>query len=454
MADPLDGMLGTIGIEIETELMPENLQFIGWTNTHDASIEIPVAISRNWGWKIHRTPYNVEYLSRMIAVDNVVLGREFYSNILLDDDDVSSRVRELLLSLYRMGENTRNQRAGLHVHVGWAYDLDVLKTTVLLNVWLESLLYHLGGMGYTYRGIENNSAYCRPITRFGPPVVDSNLGKVQMTNIESLLAAPTTKSFWNRFGGLDYLNPPKRYTPQRYMGINLFSIFLHKTLEYRMFNTSLCPEYVLAIVKLCSAITKLTMSSCKIPDEENSVYVVDNKNTNQNLLDKLLQFIKLDRDTVEILQEILDSSPVPLLPEKCVGTHLKEKFVEFDERDLEGVMTYFRKIDDYEKPAVVDIHVLEEELQNAIGRARRKRNVEGLNLRDRNEEILRRLRLNNDRNAERVVFDPRQPANQMPVFEDNDVVELEEEPDPDRLDEEEIDWHEPDPDEEEENELP
>jgi len=369
MPDPLDGVLGTIGIEVETELLPSHFAAFGWSNTHDASIEMPVLTLKNVRAHLVRTPENIAISGMMEIAGGEVLGSEFVSNVLFDEEEANQNLTNLLRQIQQFGERAENQRAGFHVHIGWAYDLNILKRTILISSWLESLLFHLGGMGYEFRGVTNNSAYCRPFTLFGPPIAESNLGEVQIMNIEALLSADNIINFWNRYGGTNFHNPPRRYTPQRYMGVNLFSIFLHKTLEFRMFNTSLNKEYYLAMVRLCREITRLTMSSEPIPDEINSVYEVNDRATNHNVLNALLKVTEIDDDTEVTLREIIERSPVPTLKPVYVHSHIRDKMIEFNNRDIMKVSSFYQPIRRYEDPGIVDIHELENELGFAADHA-------------------------------------------------------------------------------------
>lgn len=390
MPDYLDGIIGTIGLEIETENVPEEFNIDNWRNTHDASIETPAIREAGRGLYVLRTPEFAEILKRM-AGRNTVLGREFVSPVFFEAEEARVEVRNICYILQCLGEHTQNLRAGVHVHVGWAYDLPILKRTIQMSIWLESLLFHLAGMGYEFRGTSNNSAYCRPFTLFGPPVVDSNIGKVQMTNVDALLSAPTITNFWNRYGGVNPMNPPKRYTPQRYMGVNLFSIFLHKTLEFRMFNTTLNPDYIMAVTFLCKGIARLTLESSPIPDEMNSIYTVTSKEANYNTLDKLLSLINLEPETDRILHEILERSPITVLQEVFVRTHLEDKRVEFDGRDITKVSNKYPQIRDYIDPGIVDVHLLENQLgQPPHRRQRRDEEEEPRINRDIQEELERR----------------------------------------------------------------
>jgi hypothetical protein len=362
MPDPTDGVLGTIGLEIETELMPVHFQIPGWSGTHDASIESPALAPRNLKGYVIETPENIQMVG-MLQGNHIVLGNEYVSQVIFDDKEAEKLIRNLLRMIQRAGERPENNRAGIHVHVGWAYDLRTLKRTIQISNWLESMLYHLGGMGYAFRGVLNNSAYCRPFTKYGPPVIDSNLGTVQMTNIDALLSADSIDSFWNRYGGIRFFSPPKRYTPQRYMGVNLFSIFLHKTLEFRMFNTTLNPDYIIAVMRLCREISRLTLTYERLPDEVNSVYDVSERRVNHNVLTELLGHVDIDDETEFVLREILERSPVPKLNPLYVCTHIRDRQIEFLFKDINTVASLYPEVIHYENPGIVDIH----ELENQIG---------------------------------------------------------------------------------------
>jgi len=425
MPDLLDGMIGTVGIEVETELLPESLEIRGWRNTHDASCEIPVIKMGGRGYTILRTPENIDITRLLHRGERRAIGREFISGVFYDEKQLKESVDTIFRTLQQCGEKVENKRAGIHVHIGWAYDLETLKRTVKLAAWTESLLFHLGGMGYEFRGLDNNSAYCRPITKYGPPIVPSNIGNVQMTNIDSLLEADSIYSFWNRFGGLDIHNLPRRYTPQRYMAVNLASVFFHKTLEFRMFNTTLNKEYVMAIVALCRGLTRFTQSSVEFPDEENSVYKVTDSRTNHYVLDKLCAYLDLDRAVEVPLREILERSPVPTLNPVYVSSHLQDRFIQFNTEDLKLCHSYsYKQIEEFIQPGVVDIHTLDRDIDMAIRTNRR-------------DDVLLQLDMLHRGNPVRPQRVPRIVA-QDP---DEDQEEEEEEMDTDDMTEEEIAEH-------------
>ena len=162
------------------------------------------------------------------------------------------------------------------------------------------------------------------------------------------------------------MSPPKRYTPQRYMAVNLASIFFHKTLEFRMFNTTLNKDYVLAIVKLCKELTLFTLANSKFPDEENSVYLVSDRRVNHNILTKLCELIEIDAHTEEMLREIIERSPVPTLDCVYVLSHLEDRSVRFDTNDLSNISSCYHQIDEYIRPGIVDIHTMDNAIAHAM----------------------------------------------------------------------------------------
>lgn len=379
-----DRIVGSVGLELEAEIpVPRTWAAKNWASTHDASMELPVIVTGNCSeFIIPKTPDNIRW-THMFNSDGGVIGDEFVSKVFIELSEMEEGVYAQIQKLQTCGETLENERAGLHVHVGWAYDLEILKRTIQVAGWLESLMFHLGGMGYKYRGVNNYACYSRPFTAYGPPVVHANIGWVQMTNIESLLSSSSVNSFWNRYGGVDMFNPPKRYTPQRYMGFNLFSVFLHPTLEFRMFNTCLNPEFIIAVTALCREIARLTMNPLvKIPDKISSVYDVSKRDKNHDVLDELLGLIKLSKDNEESLREILERSPVPLLKKVYATSHLDNP-IGFDMEDLFKVNSLYPKIDDYKKVKALDSHYLDAKLG----------------------EALRRIQLNDEKELERIRLD-------------------------------------------------
>jgi hypothetical protein len=361
MTDPIDGVIGTIGLEFESEIVPSSLEIDGWKNTHDASNESVIYRSYTTGLPILKTEKNTRLMRRFRALTSSI-GREYVSRPYFSMEDLEEDVYYLLNTLVSRGERTENRRGSIHVHVGWSYDLETLHRTVQMSAWLESLMFHLGGMGYEFRGVFNNSAYCRPITSFGPPVASTNLGRVQIMNMEALLSSSSITSFWNRYGGVNYEVPPKRYSPMRYMAWNLFSVFLHKTLEFRMFNTTLNPQYIMAVVELCKSLAKFTMSETQIPDRVNSVYEITERGENHNILTELLRYIRISPVTEKYLRGILEASPVPILEKKFIRTHLEDiKYtLSFSQPDIGKVKNLYQEISSYDKPGILDVHMLEE----------------------------------------------------------------------------------------------
>lgn len=76
---------------------------------------------------------------------------------------------ELQPLLIRLMANLQNAgdfvspRAATHFHIGFANNLRLLKNLLWICLSLDPIMYRLGGMGGTYRGKVNLSAYARPL---------------------------------------------------------------------------------------------------------------------------------------------------------------------------------------------------------------------------------------------------------------------------------------------------
>lgn len=220
-----------------------------------------------------------------------------------------------LLPLLESAGDFVSPRAATHFHIGFANNLRILKNLLRVCLALDPVLYRLGGMGGTFRGHVNLSAYARPLlnsacvpivdkkkmslaemanaanwaTNPEPPMEESHedddeehddnqeemeqfleelqeeqtippvkespyiTGKfAQCINPMQALEACTIEGFWSAFG-INYTGEMDKYHPSRYSGINFFAIPAHGTIEFRHFNQSFDPVLVMAIAKFLRA---------------------------------------------------------------------------------------------------------------------------------------------------------------------------------------------------------
>lgn len=375
-----------VGIELEVEDIPQDSLPRGnmWNITHDASTER----NRLVRMKINNS-YNLVYNNAITreASRNVLLGGELVSknNLTYGEGQKEYLEKELdrtIAALIEAGESPYSYRGSTHFHVNfpiWDLDSDdglhILRRAAILGANLEELFFHIGGMGYKYRGvIINNSAYCRPITGKGPQVVLCNNGgrveNVQVFILDDLLKARNMTEWWKRVG-----NTPRepgsvnRYHPARYTWLNLYSPILRGTLEFRVFNKSLSRMLITSALKLCQEFTYAVYSNnlTNYDLEENSIYDSTGNEQSHKLLNDFLSNLKkvvyLDNTSVKLLHLLIEKSTLlgSEFGNQYVFTHLRR----YDRNS--GNIIYSRREGSYCPPAIeervldssfVDIHNL------------------------------------------------------------------------------------------------
>jgi len=329
MINPIPGK--TFGLEIEVEkVLQEHVRYLSnevcWKFTGDASVETPVSATIT-GATLFLEQKNLRnsYQSKR-GMQRI--GGELVSPILSYDDKMKKNLRYILNTLETKGEPNNTFRSGIHVHVSFK-EIDKvldLKNIIILASAFETLFFYLGGMGYTYRGIFNDSSYCRPITKFGPPVVDTSGGFVQIFTTESLLETNSIRDFWYRFGKIR--NNATRYSqPARYCWINLCGLYpdfenAHNTLEFRIFNKSLNHEYVNAIIEFCLKFTEYLVNTNElIKMDEVSIFNGGKSDAYASLELARELFGFIDSDTMRILKQIVRLTPEISLDKMFVKTH-------------------------------------------------------------------------------------------------------------------------------------
>lgn len=320
-----------IGLELEVEDIQQNripvtdLFFV----THDASCERNTVQYRK-----RNTQYLLSLNENSREFDrgsSLLMGGELVSRdpLLYSSDD--TRFDELLNRqlqlLIERGERPFSYRGSVHIHINFPlFDkqpeeiLDILHSVVRIGEYTEEMFFHLGGMGYKYRGVVlNNSAYCRPITNKGPQVVLAEAGTriapVQIFNTEDLLKSVNCASFFRRIGNVP-VQPGNvdRYHPARYTWINLYGIMLHRTLEFRVFNKVLSQPLISSTIRLCQELTNAILKGVfnKKELEVNSIYSSVDSKKSSLILDSLLSMIKkpvyLKDSNIKILHMLLANS--------------------------------------------------------------------------------------------------------------------------------------------------
>jgi hypothetical protein len=247
----------------------------------------------------------------------------------------AERIFPLLLGeLDREGELEKGTRNAIHFHVGFPHSLGSLLSAVTFSAKFESLMYQLGTMGYTFRGDSNNAIYCRPHT--APPIVRCEDGNYRpVLSYEQLITSETVDEFWRAYGVSQ--REPKRYHPSRYFGVNLLSILLHGTLEFRHFNFTVNSQLFLANMRLCQSTAEMLTKVPLRRLEELPFAPVTKSNDDCQLLEVLFALLDEFSDTYPmqpkyktLLRELLCTAPKFVLPEGEIKSHLWDKYVQED----------------------------------------------------------------------------------------------------------------------------
>ena len=324
----LSNFIGQFGIELEIGVMSENdatryvrSNMSGFNITHDASIQSDIRITNN-GMKLLQKP--PEYL----PTDQYTSGAEIVSDPMEFSDSSKELIKKLTYMLEMKGEPEESYRESLHVHIDCVYNLEILKNIISLARYLEDMFYYIGGNGYTHRGMKvNEFLYCRPITNYGPTVVESNCGLVQVFTVKDLLESTSVNSFFNRLGGAGNMSISHMH-PVRYFWCNPYSLLAHKTLEFRVFNKTLNPEFIWAEILLCRAFTRWAVREAlndNILDylPVNSIFDGRSKSEILNTLYEFAENTKLKPEIVEILATIIKQTPRIIVPERYIKTHTR-----------------------------------------------------------------------------------------------------------------------------------
>ena len=323
MSEPI--LCETIGFELEVEnvsnrriKIPKNFQTTG-----DASVESD-GLTTQFG-----VPVDIHGDFRGLNLSKTTFGTEILSDIINTNEDYLYILKELCHNLTSMGEPEQSNRAGLHVHLSYAKNsIALMKSVLRLGAHLEDFFFLLGGMGYAFRGIENDATYCRPITKYGPQIVQSVDGSLHPCFVLSdLYESKDFKDFSIRLGSLNELSS-NRYIPIRYTWLNLFNLFNSKgTLEFRVFNKSLNPLYLFTAIEISKYFGQCALSEAfnEKPREEHSVFDWRDKSDITKTFIDWSNEIRIPTYISDIALEIVDKVPIESirLPKNWVYSHLR-----------------------------------------------------------------------------------------------------------------------------------
>ncbi len=173
----------------------------------------------------------------------------------MDIDTAQIALYSILPRLESCGD-IYTERCATHVHVGMAKNLQIAKNLLQLGLWADELFFAISGMGRKFRGYSNNAIYARPLMN-GPYFATGDGYYYQCLNYKAALKADSLSEFFAAYG-VNYQGEIIKYHPARYFSINLYSILLHGTVEFRHANKSFNPVLVGALTKLCQMFVEIS----------------------------------------------------------------------------------------------------------------------------------------------------------------------------------------------------
>jgi hypothetical protein len=330
--------IGDVGIEIEfstIERSRRDFQYIignnlhGWNLIHDGSSEsaalsingIPVEIDTN------NSANALSLFSLFERANSTVYGGELVSPILSGEDNFfQTYIVKALQILSRENSNSLFDigRSSIHVHVnlGDSYRVSDLKNLVRLLVMYEPFLYKISSFGHDTRCLANDFVFCRPI--YSPTVYEYDGGYYPIFSHRTLLSASKKTEFFNYlYKSLYCFEHGGKYVPQRYVGLNFFSLLIRNSIEFRYANTTTKPDWLISWIKLCQAFVRTAYGSEIVIDKERTL-----DDTSEYGLDEFISFldlIQLSNPYRDILINLFLESPDIQYPIKhSVVTHVQQ----------------------------------------------------------------------------------------------------------------------------------
>ena len=304
-------------------------------------------------------------------VRRVVIGGEVVSPI--RHSGHKSWIKEiynLVDVLQKFGEDENSERDSFHVHVNVSQSIPLFAVQNLLKITLtlEAILFRLGGMGRINRGVTNNYCFCRPFLGKGPPVIQQKWANGKISNIpicdpQKMLNAETKEQFFNYFGDSIYhAHNNTRYVTQRYMCVNFYPILLQGSFEFRTANKTLNPDYIIAWTNLCKAIVEKSFT-CREEESYEKIYrpLHENKEIpTDEFISALSYYPKLDEDTVDVLVDIWEKSPMPPFDNAWRYSHLKDPTRYLNPKNAPKSLGDVEVLD----ATFIDIHQIQENDRN------------------------------------------------------------------------------------------
>jgi len=340
--------------------------------THDASTEFNATYIRtNVGLILvsNHTP-EMSSLFSDIKYENKIMGYELVTTP-LEIPQLESLIYPLENYLVASGDFLSN-RAAIHYHIGFGNNLRILQSLLKICLQIDPVLFRLGGMGRTFRGQINRSAYARPLLNSVAVNVstrDTEKRYARIINPIQAMDAKTLTEFWAGFG-VAYRSGggSAKYAPCRYSGSNFYSVPQHGTMEFRHFNQShdaylimAIAKFLRGIVELSTVINKRDLSTLEVVESNKEVSMSDAL-TIVNKIVSLCHGYELenlpDEEEVAVILEAISLSHFVEIPAIPVLTHVKD-----DSNTISLEIAKMGKLEFFSKvlpPHYLDIHNIKE----------------------------------------------------------------------------------------------
>jgi hypothetical protein len=356
-------LITSVGLEIELEDIlfqgdnrdiPDKILDV-WRITHDASCEKDAFVLGN----SLVFPLEEKIQDIVPGANKMVLGGEFVSSV-VNVEDVGDITKDLCGYAISKGESLHSSRAGMHIHVNFqGASTRMLQESLKLWEYFEDVFYYIGGMGYRFRGLDNDFTYCRPLTR--PICVPVPTGYAKSVDLE-LITNSKPNTFWNYWGDIVVLGQRlRKYIPVRYHGYNITPVFKGQgSIEFRVFNKSLNPSYIQAVAKFCSAFGGMSVIKGIGQYKDKFVgrhSIFEKRNLNEILGDmvSLCSIMEIGGRDIDILGSIITQTPEIVPEQSYIYSHLQDIPVHWSNGDTEYVPVDRGEI---KSPRYKDLHVL------------------------------------------------------------------------------------------------
>ncbi len=322
--------LTTVGLEIEVENIVFTTDLLtrisryGFKYVGDASVQ--GSIQTLDGIKVFHEFENIYFLPK-----------ERVGGELISQPPIDTKVKGWQENIKRLCNLLQEEefikpsyRCSFHVHVNVdRFEYETLMSMIQWAALLEAIMFRIGSLGGTHRGVFNNFNYCRPITYRGPQVVKIPDGYSQVMLLEDLLQAQDLNDFFLRYGDSLH-NTDMKYHPVRYSWINLFKLIQkERTIEFRIFNQTLDPMDIEAIITLCLCIVNTMLTS---PPQDVMSYSSNPVNSifypleeSRNILRMVLGMYPANPIVKDRIMWLFDHSEYPKIENKNVFSHMMTK---------------------------------------------------------------------------------------------------------------------------------